>query len=167
MWWKCLVITPLGRLLSDYVCALLLWVLLFVSTSRHSVEVRSMSNLPALTCKSASRSCLRIHLGCPTGGLLEQSIWSPRLPQEMQRRSSRWAYTSFGILLAPTIWMSGRICCFHLLALVGDQAPGKDYGTDFGCAWIQSNGLIALEISKCYCRRFVNSCGTVLIFGSW
>jgi hypothetical protein len=35
-----------------------------------------------------------------------------------------------------------------LLALVGDQAPRKDDGTDFGCAWIQSNGLIALE-SKC------------------
>ncbi len=55
---------------------------------------------------------------------------------------------------------------FPLLALVGDQAPRKDDGTDFGCTWIQSNGIIALEI-KCYCRRFVNSCGTVLIFGSW
>ena len=54
--------------------------------SRHSVEVRGMSNLP-VTSKSASQSCLRIHLGCLTG-LLEQSIWSPRLPQEMQRRSS-------------------------------------------------------------------------------
>ncbi len=56
--------------------------------SSHSVEVRIMSNLSALTCKSASQSCLRIHLGCLTV-LLEQSIWSPRLPQEMQRRSSR------------------------------------------------------------------------------
>ena len=55
---------------------------------------------------------------------------------------------------------------FPLLALVGDQTPRKDDGTDFGCAWIQSNGLIALEI-KCYRRRFVNSCGTVIIFGSW
>ncbi len=55
--------------------------------SRHSVEVRSMLNLSALTCKSALQSCLRIHLGCLTA-LLEQSIWSPRLPQEMQRRSS-------------------------------------------------------------------------------
>ncbi len=52
-----------------------------------------------------------------------------------------------------------------LVALVGDQAPRKDDGTDFGCTWIQSNGIIALEV-KCYCRRFVNSCGTVLIFGS-
>ncbi len=55
---------------------------------------------------------------------------------------------------------------FPFLALVGDQALRKDDGTDFGCAWIQSNGIKALEI-KCYCRRFVNSCGTVLIFGSW
>jgi hypothetical protein len=52
------------------------------------------------------------------------------------------------------------------LALVGDQAPRKDDGTDFGCTWIQSNGIIALEI-KCFRRRFVNSCGTVLIFGNW
>jgi hypothetical protein len=56
--------------------------------SRPSVEVRSMSNLSALTSKSALQSCLSIHLGCLTY-LLEQSIWSPRLPQEMQRRSSR------------------------------------------------------------------------------
>jgi hypothetical protein len=55
---------------------------------------------------------------------------------------------------------------FPLLALVGVLAPRKDDGTDFGCARIHSNGLVALEI-KCYCRRLVNSCGTVLIFGSW
>jgi hypothetical protein len=54
---------------------------------------------------------------------------------------------------------------FPFLAFVGDQAPRKDDGTDFGCAWIQFNGIIALEI-KCYHRRFVNSCGTVLIFGT-
>jgi hypothetical protein len=48
---------------------------------------------------------------------------------------------------------------FPLLALVRDQAPRKDDGTDFGCAWIQSNGLIALEI-KCYCRGPVNLCST-------
>ncbi len=101
-----------------------------------------------MTCKSASQSCLRIHLGCLTV-LLKQSIWSPRLPQEVQRRSSRWAHTSFWVPLAPTIWLSGRICCFHLLALEGDQAPRKDDGTDFGCAWIHSNNLIALE-TKCY-----------------
>jgi hypothetical protein len=49
---------------------------------------------------------------------------------------------------------------------VGVLAPRKDDGTDFGCIWIQSNGLIALEIKCCY-MRFVKSCSTVLIFGSW
>ena len=93
--------------------------------SRHSVEVHSMSNLSALTSKSALQSCLRIPLGCLTA-LLEQSIWSPRLPQEMQRRSSRWAHISFGVPLALTIWMSGRICCFHLLALEG-ASPKKGW----------------------------------------
>ncbi len=53
-----------GQLNRDCVCALLLWGHLFVNTSRHSVEVCSMSNLSALTCKSESRSCLRIHLAC-------------------------------------------------------------------------------------------------------
>ncbi len=152
-----------GQLNCDCVCALLLWGLLFVSTSRHSVEVCSMSNLSALTCKSASQSYLRIHLGCLTA-LLEQSIWSPRLPQEMLRRSSRLAYTSFGIPLAPDNLIVWENLLFPLLALVGVLAPRKDDDTDFGCAWIQSNGLIALEI-KCYCRRSVNSCGTGLFLG--
>ncbi len=53
-----------GWLFCDYVCALLLWGFLLVSSSRHSVEMHSMLNLSALTCKSASRSCLRIHLDC-------------------------------------------------------------------------------------------------------
>jgi hypothetical protein len=55
---------------------------------------------------------------------------------------------------------------FPLLALVGVLAPRKDDGTDFGCVWIQSNGLIVLEIKWC-CMRLVNSCTTVLILRSW
>jgi hypothetical protein len=54
---------------------------------------------------------------------------------------------------------------FPSLALVGVLTPRKDDGTDLGCIWIQSNGLIALEI-KCCCMRLVNSCSTVLVFGS-
>ena len=128
------------------------------STSRHSVEVRSMSNLSALTCKSASQSCLRIHLDCLTV-LLEQSIWSSRLPQEVQRRSSRWAHTSFRIPLALTMWLSEEPAVSIVSSCGSILAPKKDDGTDFGCTWIQSNGLIALEL-KCYCRRLVNSCST-------
>jgi hypothetical protein len=104
---------------------LLLWGLLLISTSRHSVEVCSMSNLSALTSKSASRSYLRIHLGCLTA-LLEQSIWSPRLPQEMQRRSSRWAHTSFGIPLAPTIWLSGEPAV-SIVSSCGSTSPKKGW----------------------------------------
>jgi hypothetical protein len=68
-----------------------------------------------------------------------------------------WNYISSDNLI---VWVK---LLFPFLALVGDHAPRKYDGTNFGCAWIQSNGLIALEI-RCYCRRFVNSCGTVLIF---
>ncbi len=122
--------------------------------------------ISTLTCNSASQTCLSIHLACLTA-LLKQSIWSPRLPQAMQRRSSRWAHTSFGIPLAPTMWLSGEPAVSIVSSCGSVLAPRKDDGTDFECAWIQSNGLIALEI-KCYCRRSVNSwCDTVLIFGSW
>jgi hypothetical protein len=62
--WKCHVITPFGRLNCNYGYALLLWGLLLEGTSRYSVKVSRMSNLSALTCKSVSRSCLRIHLDC-------------------------------------------------------------------------------------------------------
>ncbi len=163
--WKCLVITPFGQLNRNSVYALLLWGLLLVSTSRYSVKVHRMSNLSTFTCKSASQSCLRIPLDCLVS-CWEQSIWSSRLPQEMQRRSSRWAHTSFGISLALTMWLSGEPAVSIVSSCGSILVPRKDDGTDFGCAWIQSNCLIALEI-KCYCMRLVNSCSTMLIFGSW
>jgi hypothetical protein len=46
---------------------------------------------------------------------------------------------------------------FPSLALVGDHAPKKDYGPDFGYVLIQSNGLITLDI-RCCCVRLVISC---------
>jgi hypothetical protein len=55
---------------------LLLWGFLLISTSRHSVEVRSMLNLSTLTCKSASQSCLRIHLGCLTA--IKSNLFGPQ-----------------------------------------------------------------------------------------
>jgi hypothetical protein len=61
----------------------------------------------------------------------DQSIWSSRLPQEMQRRSSR-CHTS----------------AQDSLTLVGDQAPRKDDGTDFGFILIQSNGVIVISILR-------------------
>ncbi len=116
-----------GRLNCDYGCALLLWGLLLVSTFRYSVEVHSISNLSALTCKSASWSCWRIHLDCLTG-LLEQSIWSQRLPQEMQWRSSRWAHTSFGIpLLAPDNLNVWENLLFPCVSSWGRSSPKKGW----------------------------------------
>jgi hypothetical protein len=44
--------------------ALLHWGQLLVSACRYLVKVRRMSNLSALTSKSALQSCLRIHLAC-------------------------------------------------------------------------------------------------------
>jgi hypothetical protein len=55
---------------------LLLWGLLHVSTSRYSGKVRRMSNLFALTFKSALQSCLRIHLDCLTA--VKSNLFGPQ-----------------------------------------------------------------------------------------
>jgi hypothetical protein len=112
MSWKSLVITPFGQLNRNYVCALLLWGLLLVSASKYSVKVCRMSNLSALTFKSASQSCLRILLDCLVN-IQEQSRWSSRLPQEIQRRSSRWAHTSSWDSISSNNVIVGRTCRFH------------------------------------------------------
>jgi hypothetical protein len=68
--------TPLEQLNCGYVYALLLWGLLLVSASRYSVKVLMMLNLPALTLKSASKSCLRIHLNCLTA--IKSNLFGPQ-----------------------------------------------------------------------------------------
>ncbi len=65
-----------GWLNHNYVCALLLWGLLLVSTSRYSVKVCRMSNLSALTCKSVQQGCLRIHLDCLTA--IKSNLFGPQ-----------------------------------------------------------------------------------------
>ncbi len=163
--WKCLVIPPFGQLNCDYVYALLLWGLLLVSTSRYSVKVRRMSNLSALTFKSVSQSCLRIHLDCLTA--IKSNLFGPHNCLKRCRGGHQGELIPLlGIPLAPTMWLSGEPAVSIVSSCGSILAPRKDDGTDFGCVGIQSNGLIALEI-KCYCIRFVNSCSTVLIFGSW
>ncbi len=165
MSWKCLVITPFGQLNCNYVYALLLWGLLLVSTSRYSVKVRMMPNLSALTCKSVSQSCLRIHLDCLTA--VRSNLFGP---QDCLKRC-RGGHPGeliplLGIPLAPTMWLSGEPAASIVSSCGSILAPRKDDGTDFGCIWIQLNGLIALEI-KSYCMRLVNSSSTVLIFWGW
>jgi hypothetical protein len=43
----------------------------------------------------------------------EQSIWSSRLLQEMQRRSSRWAHTFSCDSISSNNVIVWRTCCFH------------------------------------------------------
>ncbi len=160
---KCLVITSFGRLNCNYVYPLLLWGLLLVSASRYSVEVRRMSNLFALTFKPALQSCLRIHLDCLTAIKSNLSGLQDCLKRCEVIKVSSYIFLGFHQLRQCDCPES---LSFTLLALVGDQAPRKDDGTDFGCVQIQSNGLLALQI-KCYCMRLVTSCSTMIIFGSW
>jgi hypothetical protein len=167
MTWKCLIITPFGWINCNYVYALLLWGLLLISASRYSDKVHRMAIFSTLTFKSAPQSCLRIHLDYLVN-IHEQSIWSSRLPQEMQRRLLRWAHTSSWDSISSNFQQCDCLenLLFPSLAIGGVLAPREDDGTDFGCIWIQSNGLIALKI-KCCCMRLVNSCSTMLFFGSW
>ncbi len=91
--WKCLVITPFGRLNCDYVYNLLLWGLVLVSTSRYSVKVCRMSNLSALTCKSALRSCLKIHLDCLTA--VKSNLFGPQEDAEEVIKVSSYLFLGF------------------------------------------------------------------------
>ena len=164
MSWKCLVITPFGRLNCNDVYALLLWGLLLVSTSRYSVKVRRMSNLSTLTFKSGLQSCLRIHIDYLTA--IKSNLFGPQTASSNAEEVMK--VSSYIFLGFHQLQQCDRLenLSFSLLALVGNYAPRKDDGTNFGCIQIQSNGLLALEI-KCCCMRFANSCSTVLIFGSW
>jgi hypothetical protein len=49
---------------------------ILVSTSRYSGKMRRMSNFSALTFKSASQSCLRIHLDCLTA--VKSNLFGPQ-----------------------------------------------------------------------------------------
>jgi hypothetical protein len=138
--WLCLRLDTLG-----------LWL---VSASRYLVAVRRMSNLSALTFKSASQSCLRIHLDCLTA--IKSNLFGPQDCLKRCRGGHQGDLIHLlGIPLAPTMWLYRE----PVISIVGScgsiLAPRKDDGTDFGCVWTQSNGLIALEI-KCCCIRLEN-----------
>ncbi len=109
--WKCLVITPFGRLNCDYVYALLLWGLLLVSTSRYSVEVCRMSNLSTLTCKSALRSCLGIHLDCLTA--VKSNLFGPQDCLKRCRGGHQGELISSWDSISSNNVIVWRTCCFH------------------------------------------------------
>ncbi len=107
MSWTYLVITPFGWLNRNYVYALLLWGLLLVSTSRYSVKVCWMSNLSALTFKSALQSCLMIHLDCLTA--IKSNLFGPQDCLKRCRGGHQGELIPLiGIPLAPTMWLSGE-----------------------------------------------------------
>jgi hypothetical protein len=103
---ECLVITTFGRLNCDYVYALLLWGLLLVSTSRYSGKVRRMLNLSILILKSASQSCLRIHLDCITA--IKSNLFGPQDCLKRCRGGHQGELIPLlGIPLALTMQLSG------------------------------------------------------------
>ncbi len=100
--WKCIFFTSFGGLNRNYVYTLLFWGLLLVSTSRYSVKVRRMSNLSALSCKSASQSCLRIYLDCPTA--IKSNLFGPQDCLKRCRGGHQGELIPLlGIPLAPTM----------------------------------------------------------------
>jgi hypothetical protein len=123
MSWKCLVITPFWRSNCNDVYALLLWGLLLVSTSRYSVEMRRMSNLSALTLKSASQSCFRIHLDCLTA--VKSNLIGPQDCLKRSRGGHQGELIHpLGIPLALTMWLSGEPV-ISIVSSCGRSSPKK------------------------------------------
>ncbi len=150
MSWKCLVITPFGWLNCDCVCTLLLWGLLPLVVCK-CLQVFSLS--------AQDVNFFRIDFWVSNAKLIKNP---PRLSSEHSRAiylvlktASRDAeevikvssYTFLGFHQLQKFACLENLL-FPLLTLVGDQAPRKDDGTDFGYILIQSKGLIALEL-KC------------------
>ena len=65
-----------GRLLRDYICALLLCSLLLISTPGLQLKCTVCRISCPLTSKSALRSCLRIHLVCLTA--VKKNLFGPQ-----------------------------------------------------------------------------------------
>ncbi len=127
MLWKCLVITPFGRLNCKY--CLHLVTLGFVAIIRRKCFqvfnlVYRMSNSVAWTSKSASRHCLRIHLDC-----LETSKSNLFGPQDCLKRcrGGPWGKLihPLGILLAPIICLSWE-SVVSMVNSCGRSGPKKE-----------------------------------------
>ncbi len=130
--WKCLVITLFGWLNRNYVCALLLWGLLLVMTSRYSDKMCRILNLSVLTCKSASQSCSRIHLDCLTA--IKSNLFDP---QDCLKRCRGGHQGKLIPLLGVPLALASDCLenlLFSLLALVGVYWPqGRMMVQIFGC----------------------------------
>ncbi len=93
--WLCLSLVTLG-----------LWGLLLVSTSRYSGKVSRKSNLSALTFKSASQSCLRIHLDCCLTAIKSNLFGFQDYLKRCREGHQGEIIPLLGIPLPPTMWLS-------------------------------------------------------------
>ncbi len=105
----------LGGYIAIIVCTFSHWgllPLLWVNTSRNQFSVQNVNFFCidfyvsiAKLLKNPSRLSSRI--------VQKQSIWSLRLPQERQRRSSRWAHTFSQNSISSKKFLAWRSCLFH------------------------------------------------------
>ncbi len=116
--------------------ALLLWVLLLVSTSRYSVKWCWMLNLSTLTCKSAPQSCLRIHLDCQTA--VKSNLYGPQDCLKRCRGGHQGELIPLlGIPLASTMWLSGEPAV-SIISSCGSTGPKKGWWYRF---WMHLNPI--------------------------
>ncbi len=109
--WLCLCHVTMGSLLA--------------SASRYSVEVHRMSNLSALTFKSALQSCLRIHLDCLTA--IKSNLFGPQDCLKRCRGGHRGELIHLlGIPLAPTMRLSGEPV-ISIVSSCGRSSPKKGW----------------------------------------
>jgi hypothetical protein len=121
-----------------------------------------MLNLSSLTCKSALQRCLWIYLDCLTA--VKSNLFGPQDCLKRCKGGHQGELIPFlGIPLALTMLLSGELL-FPFLALVGVYWPQGKMMVQILDA--SGSNLMAIAF-KCYCRGLVNSCSTVLIFGSW
>ncbi len=109
--WLCLRLVTLGSITCKY----------FQVFS----SVRRMSNLFAFTFKSASQSCLRIHLDCLTA--VKSNLFGP--PDCLKRcrgGHQRELIHLLGIPLAPTMWLSGEPAV-SIVSSCGRSSPKKGW----------------------------------------
>ena len=91
----------LGGYFAYYVCALLVWGLLLISTPGLQLKC-AVCRICLLTSKSALRSCLRIHLVCLTA--VKSNLFGPQDCLKRCRGGHQGELIHFlGIPLAPTM----------------------------------------------------------------
>ncbi len=138
--------TSFGGWVTSIACTLLLWGFMPSLVSkypRYSNSSVQNVDFSALTFKPALQS----HLSTSSSF----SRWSPRLFLEMQRRSCKWACTHSRDSISSDIspWNMSGEPAMPLSNLCRSIFPKrKDEGANFGCVWIQSNGVIAHDEIK-------------------